>query len=134
MKTLKQCLDTALLNGKLHEFMGWGDAPSLEELKKFERFFGGTIEELWLAADESSLGLPCDAYDDPQPEPDYILEDPECRGSIAPMPEKDIDPEFGDETWDDEREFDYDIPNAHDDSYYTPEELEAAYAKMREGC
>ena len=30
----------------------------------------------------------------------------------------------------DEVEFDHDIPNAHDDSAYTPKELEAAYEKM----
>jgi hypothetical protein len=29
----------------------------------------------------------------------------------------------------DEGEFDHDIPNAHDDSAYTPKELEAAYEK-----
>jgi hypothetical protein len=52
MKTLRECLDQALLDGMLGEFMGWDEkhGPTLEELESFERFFGGSIEDLYARA------------------------------------------------------------------------------------
>jgi hypothetical protein len=60
-----------------------GTIQSMEVIKAY----GCSASWLSVLLDPSPpLGLPCDAYDDPQLEPDYILEDPACRGSITVTP------------------------------------------------
>jgi hypothetical protein len=99
MKTLKECLDEALLNGMIGAFMGWDEkhGPTLEELEGFERFFGGSIEKLFNEArepfvkddleDEWALDHEASEW----VEPSSALEDRACRDWQPSVSEYDID-------------------------------------------
>ena len=52
MKTFKECIEEAALNGTIGYFMGWDEkhGPTLQELEAFELMAGGSIEEVFLRA------------------------------------------------------------------------------------